>query len=362
MATEMTATCLASEFVCDDGSCIDITRRCDLVSDCADWSDERGCDLVLLAEGHLNTLPPSRNLHINASVHLEVIAVDLLQMSLWLDLKIDLFWRDPNAKFMNLRASPYTNLVPIRRKGYMLWSPSVVIEPLLGFPVRNEALMVCRESNGTIIEEDTVYEGQENPLKFTIHLQPKVRCTFNFHWFPWDEQVCLFNLTFLNLDQKNMEPQETSDTISTSRLILEEYTIVNLAIVMHEGARSRTVRVEVKRHSLQYVYDSYFPTSLLLVLGYGTLFLPVEPFNDRGTMSLTTLLVLVALYTDSLRSLPDVNYNTYLDVWYIFSMAYLSLIVAMHIVSRGPKILVYSQVLFGAWLVAFVVVYTSRIV
>lgn len=208
---------------------------------------------------------------------------------------------------------------------------------------------------------DTVYEGQGNPLRFAIHLQPEVRCTFNFQWFPWDEQICLFNLTFVNLDQMNMKPQETSDTISTSRLILEEYTIANLTIIVQEEGRSRAVRVELKRHSLQYVYDSYFPTALLLVLGYGTLFLPVEPFSDRGTMSLTTLLVLVALYTDSLRSLPDVNYNTYLDVWYIFSMAYLSLIVAMHIVSRGPKILLYSQVLFGAWLVAFVVVYASRI-
>lgn len=147
------STCLTSEFVCDDGSCIDITQRCDLVSDCGDWSDERGCDLVVLAKGHLNTLPPSQNLHINMSVHLEVITVDLLQMSLLLDLKISLFWYDLNAKFMNLRTSPYTNLVPRRRMGYMLWTPNVVIEPLLGFPVRKETLMVSRESNGTVIEE-----------------------------------------------------------------------------------------------------------------------------------------------------------------------------------------------------------------
>lgn len=208
---------------------------------------------------------------------------------------------------------------------------------------------------------DTVYEGRENPLRLLIHLQPEVRCTFNFQWFPWDEQICLFNLSLVNLDQRNMKPQETSDAITTSRLILEEYTVTNLSLFQHEGATSRTVLVQLKRHSLQYAYDSYFPTALLLALGYGTLFLPAEPFNDRGTMSLTTLLVLVALYTDSLRSLPDVNYNTYLDVWYIFSMAYLSLIVATHIVSRGPKLLLYSQVLFGVGLVVFVVGYAARI-
>lgn len=204
---------------------------------------------------------------------------------------------------------------------------------------------------------DMFYDGQKNPLRFDVHLQPQVRCTFNFQWFPWDEQICLINLMITNMDQ--MEPQETSDAIFTKQLDLEEYSIANLTLFHNNETKSKTIRIHLKRYSMQYVYDSYFPTALLLLLGYGTFFLPMAPLSDRGTMSLTTLLVLVALYTDSLHALPDVNYNTYLDNWYIFSMAYLSLIVASHIMARGSRFLSYCKVIFGAGFLIFVIVYNS---
>lgn len=140
--------CSSTEFMCDDGSCINMTRRCDLVSDCADWSDERQCELVDLPPGYINTLPPAQNLQLKIVVHLEVITVDLLEMSLLLNLKMDLFWCDPNVRYRNLRPSLLTNQIHGSGGHYPLWIPDIEVEPLRGFPAMYKTLMVSREANG----------------------------------------------------------------------------------------------------------------------------------------------------------------------------------------------------------------------
>ena len=64
---------------------------------------------------------------------------------------------------------------------------------------------------------------------------------------------------------------------------------------------------------------------------YGTLHLPAEFFNERGTMSLTTLLVFISLYTEMSSSLPKTSYVKHIDLWYMFSLTYLSLIITIHL-------------------------------
>lgn len=51
-------------------------------------------------------------------------------------------------------------------------------------------------------------------------------------------------------------------------------------------------------------------------------------------MSLTTLLVLIDLYSDSLNSLPKTSYLKCLDIWFVFSIAFLSAIIAVHLTTN----------------------------
>lgn len=51
-------------------------------------------------------------------------------------------------------------------------------------------------------------------------------------------------------------------------------------------------------------------------------------------MSLTTLLVLIALYSDSVTSLPRTSYLKALDIWFMFSIAFLTAIIAAHLVTN----------------------------
>lgn len=68
---------------------------------------------------------------------------------------------------------------------------------------------------------------------------------------------------------------------------------------------------------------------------YGTLFLPVERFPERGGMSLTTLLVFISLYTDVSASLPKTSKLKLIDVWFVYNILFLSLIIGTHLLACG---------------------------
>lgn len=56
-------------------------------------------------------------------------------------------------------------------------------------------------------------------------------------------------------------------------------------------------------------------------------------------MSLTTLLVFISLYTETSGSLPSTAYLKLIDVWFVFSITYLTLIICVHLATFtiGPK-------------------------
>lgn len=63
---------------------------------------------------------------------------------------------------------------------------------------------------------------------------------------------------------------------------------------------------------------------------YGTLHLPAEFLNERGTMSLTTLLAFFSLYTQTSSSLPKTSYVKNIDIWYLFTLCFLSFVITIH--------------------------------
>ncbi|XP_068242768.1 gamma-aminobutyric acid receptor subunit rho-1-like [Palaemon carinicauda] len=149
--------------------------------------------------------------------------------------------------------------------------------------------------------------------------------------FPFDAQQCWINITVRNAAQDSMRLsarlRRTDDSLN-----LNEYDVLSRDLTVING--TMVIRVILRRYPEYHILSSYFPVFLLHLLGYGTLFIDPKDFQDRGTMSLTSLLVLISFYSDTANSLPKTSYLKLLDIWYIFSVTFLSLIIGVHLATN----------------------------
>ncbi|KAL7646772.1 UNVERIFIED_CONTAM: hypothetical protein RMT77_002027 [Armadillidium vulgare] len=80
--------------------------------------------------------------------------------------------------------------------------------------------------------------------------------------------------------------------------------------------------------------NSFVPTLLICIIAYSTLIFPIKDFSDRVMLSLTALLVLAALFTQSSNTSVITPYFKLLDIWFVVSIFYCFMIVMHNIFLR----------------------------
>ena len=173
----------------------------------------------------------------------------------------------------------------------------------------------------------------------------KYNCKFWLRGFPFDRQNCPFII------------QMKSDKITTVSLakaqppvrydgpdVVEQFTIQNYTVVTNTNSRrtSFNLTITMVRVYTDQLITAFFPTSLLWILAYLTLFISLDDFSDRIMVSVTALLVLAALLSSINSSLPDTSYFKYIDLWFLWYTTNIFLIASFHIclgvIEDEPKI------------------------
>ncbi|KAK8402088.1 hypothetical protein O3P69_001288 [Scylla paramamosain] len=328
------STCADHQYTCSDATCVQLAKVCDFEFDCSDQSDEVGCTTAVLPQSYLHSYPPSVPLPVLAAVTVKrIINFDLLSMTFQINLNVTLIWKDHRVTFNHLQVKSRRRVVLIEDEQRKVWGPKLVVEDTVGDTQTSLELLAEKRGEGRPTHLGYEYPGAENPLKEVIDLRSTVYCKYTLLWYPWDVQRCSVRLKVTNVRESGLLLNESSGVLNCPTL-LEEYKVESCTLGKEEAPTNTiTVYLQLSRRYEYHLFTTFLPTSLLLILGYGTLLLPVESINERGTMSLTTLLVFISLYTETNNSLPSTSYLKYIDVWFVFSITYLSVIIIVHLAS-----------------------------
>ncbi|XP_068230941.1 uncharacterized protein [Palaemon carinicauda] len=345
--------CSSTEYTCDDGMCIKKNQRCDMTTDCPDKSDEANCNIIQTPFGYSTQLPPPKPKGSPLSIKffmgiISVREINILGFKMVLDVILKLRWRDGRLLMKNLQESVVANKVQDPEN---VWQPTMQIEDgstsLADIMPRSKALMVERQStpipdDESRVHEDDLYQGSENMLYQYEVSTIGFTCQFQLQRYPFDKQLC--SLTFRLIDVSSDFVVLTQDNIGVEflgqkRLLEYEVTMVNMTFINNSKDNvGQKMALELRNLYGYYISNTYIPTTLLVIICYLTLFFDLNDFTDRVMVSLTSLLVLSSLFTQTSQSIPKTAYLKLIDLWFVVIIIFVFVIVLVLVIIESLRL------------------------
>ena len=330
--------CSDEEFNCNDGNCINMTQRCDRVSDCPDKSDEVGCDLIKFDITYLKEVPPPPPDSANSStlpIHVQVSLLSILDIQevdsiIVLQFKLELSWLDDRLIMMNLKNDENLNTLTDELRG-KIWIPQLLYHNTQSKlkTLNDEEAFVTIERKGDFMRSDQsklqntyIFEGGENPLTIARIYDIEFICEFNMRVFPFDTQNCSIILIMKGNSGK------------FAHLVIDEFKYlgpIDLTQYFVKGINSTYMMVEddvsavefnvvFGRRILGTILTTYLPTIIICIVSFSTNYFKAFFFEASVTVNLTSLLVLTTLFISVSNSLPKTSYIKMMDIWLIFNL------------------------------------------
>jgi hypothetical protein len=98
--------------------------------------------------------------------------------------------------------------------------------------------------------------------------------------------------------------------------------------------------IKLDRMYADQLIETFFPTILLWMLSYFTLFIKLDDFNERIMVSVTVLLVFAALLTPIKGKIPTTSYFKFIDLWFLWYITYMFSIILFHILLHGSSTMI----------------------
>ena len=208
--------CSDGFFTCDNGDCIPMEERCDQALNCADETDEMGCNILVLKTSYRKTTPPIKVTMVNREpvvvpcnvtvsiTLLDVAAIRESKNEIDLKFMVVLQWLDFRAVYHNLKNESSQNILD-EKDVKNLWIPNLFYQNNKDNDNTKTALdrsdlKILRHgkfsrSGLDVADEIEIFEGSENPIHLAQSLTKEFKCRYELVFFPFDTQVKSFYLT-----------------------------------------------------------------------------------------------------------------------------------------------------------------------
>ena len=204
--------CSDGYFTCNNGDCIPMNERCDQALNCADETDEMGCQILVLKNSYRKTTPPIKVTTVNreqavipCNVTVSITLLDVASIresKNEIDLKfmVVLQWLDFRAVYYNLKNESSQNILD-EQDVKNLWIPNLFYQNNKDNDNTKTALdrsdlKILRKgkfarSGLEVADEIEIFEGSENPIQLSQSLTKEFKCKYELVFFPFDTQVKL---------------------------------------------------------------------------------------------------------------------------------------------------------------------------
>ncbi|XP_071514430.1 uncharacterized protein [Panulirus ornatus] len=340
-------TCPEKHFTCDDATCVLLEYRCDRKYDCRDRSDENDCQFIVFPEDYTRDISPKArgiskdSVLITLDFRIETVVVETESMKMTLSFVFAMIWSDERLNYQNLKVKESENEVPLSIVR-SLWTPLVRFMNTDGNHhtevdhfTTTHVKRVCDPvgMNESAPAEVEVYGGDCNTLNIKRRYNLNFMCNFDLLLYPFDEQFCNAHVRIISASKTFLKFHPKLSTAEyTGNPSLLEYEVGGVSLRHDDsGAFSEAyVKVPLTRLYGYAMLNIFLPSILLLVISYVTLFFSKEVFETRMMASLTNLLVMATLFTQTSASLPKTSYFKMVDVWLLMCIALIFLVVILH--------------------------------
>ncbi|XP_063611585.1 uncharacterized protein LOC134785226 [Penaeus indicus] len=269
------------------------------------------------------------------------------------------------------------------------WSTQVTDQSHLRILIARNAKLWKFKTCSKMTLYNVVYSGEAAIFLQQQHYSGSFACSFDVFHYPFDVQVCKVLVQLSSVREEVVRfSQERAKVVYLEDVNLPSYIVTRYEAFVTTRGTEKTkysvveVEFELTRRWTVIVLSVYFPTSLLLIVGYATLFVSVSQLeivrcltvaklasvvpgmaivafcgSDMGeelwvfrqerwyraaqgqtrlgcvrlTVSVTTLLVLYTLFNNTSDSLPPTAYIKMIDVWFFACILLLFAVIVTHV-------------------------------
>ncbi|XP_068245366.1 uncharacterized protein [Palaemon carinicauda] len=225
-----------NEFTCNNGTCLDLSRRCDGENDCGDDSDENCTVIRSLPTSYRSYRPHLKRTPLDVQLNIsKIVNVDVDLGLIQLQIQTESAWKDDRISLVQLRNNSRENNLPKE----IIWVPSyrlpnAVFEDAMSyFEWKNvyHVLTAVKVGIGKtrVVNSYEGYEykgGRDAYISLLQTFTSSFDCNFDLKLFPFDVHICdvTFSLShngeylaYFNTSAIKVDPSNFTLSLYTTR-------------------------------------------------------------------------------------------------------------------------------------------------
>ncbi|KAH6923186.1 hypothetical protein HPB50_024609 [Hyalomma asiaticum] len=245
--------------------------------------------------------------------HVTVLSLDSIDegsMTYVADIFMSQSWYDHRLRWPRNMTSKY-RLLPVNWL-HQMWRPDSFF--------KNAKRVTFQEMT---IPNHYIWLYSDGSILYMVKLTLLLSCAMKFETYPHDTQVCTMKIESLSYTTDDLVfswddnvPLVVDDAIELPQHNLVETALSDCTTVYSTGNFTCIqVTFTLKRRLGYYMFHTYIPTCLIVIMSWISFWIKPEAVPARVTLCVTSLLTLSTQHAQSQKSLPPVSYIKAIDIF-----------------------------------------------